>query len=111
MDPEQVRAHVLALPEVEQYDHGGCPAFRVRGRRFASMLDAQGVNVMLDEHQMRAALAEWPAWCRPERFGGRLAAVHILLEHADPTAVRELLTEAWRRRAPGAVVRRFDAAE
>jgi len=65
-----------------------------RGRRFASMLDAEGVNVMLDEHRMRAALAEWPAWCRPERFGGRLAAVHILLEHADPTAVRELLTEA-----------------
>jgi hypothetical protein len=100
MDPEQVRALALALPHVEQYEHGGCPSFRVHGKRFASMLDADGVNIVLDEHQMRIALHEWPDWCRPALFGGRLVAVRVLLEQADPAVVEGLLTQAWRRRAP-----------
>lgn len=35
----------LSLPEVEEYEHGGLPSFRVRSRRFASMLDADGMNL------------------------------------------------------------------
>ncbi len=108
MDPEQVRHLALALPHVEQYEHGGCPSFRVHGKRFASMLDADGVNIALDEHQMRITLNEWRAWCRPELFGDRLVAVRVLLKHADPAVVEDLLRQAWRRRAPKNLSRTVD---
>lgn len=108
MDAEQVRELALALPHVEQYEHGGCPSFRVHGKRFASMLDADGVNIALDEHHMHIALNEWPHWCRPELFGHRLVAVRVLLKHADPLVVKDLLTQAWRRRAPKTLSRTID---
>jgi hypothetical protein len=108
MDPEQVREFALALPHVEQYEHGGCPSFRVHGKRFASMLDADGVNIALDEHHMHIALNEWPHWCRPELFGHRLVAVRVLLKHADPLVVKDMLTQAWRRRAPKTLSRTID---
>lgn len=51
MDAAAVRSIALGLPEVEVYDHGGLPAFRVRGTRFATMLDPESstVNLMLGE--------------------------------------------------------------
>ncbi len=108
MDPDQVRHLALALPHVEQYEHGGCPSFRIHGKRFASMLDTEGVNIALDEHQTRITLNEWPHWCRPELFGGRLVAVRVLLKHADPAVVEDLLRQAWRRRAPKNLSRTVD---
>ncbi|MEO9174314.1 MAG: MmcQ/YjbR family DNA-binding protein [Gaiellales bacterium] len=104
MDAEAVRRVALALPEVEQYDHGGLPAFRVRGKRFASMLDAEGVNLMLDEAAMAAALALWPDACSARYFAGRLAAVRVSLGSIPDDAVRDLLEDAWARRAPKRLV-------
>lgn len=47
MDAAAVRSVALGLPEAEEYEHGGLPAFRVRGNRFATMLDAEGhVNAL-----------------------------------------------------------------
>ena len=57
MDAEGVRRVILALPEVEEYEHGGLPAFRVRGKRFATMLDDEGVNLMPGEAAIRMAVA------------------------------------------------------
>jgi hypothetical protein len=108
VDPDRVRDVAVALPEVEEYEHGGRPAFRVRGKRFASVLGADGVNLMLDEHAIRVAAAEWPAWCVPQTFGDRLAALRVLLPEADPAVVEHLVTAAWRRRAPRTVVRAHD---
>jgi hypothetical protein len=70
-----VRRLLLTLPEVKEYEHGGLPSFRVNGRRFASMLDDDGVNPAPGEESIRAAVAEWPQVCREERFGRRPVAV------------------------------------
>lgn len=108
MDVEQVREIALGLPEVHEYEHGGLPAYRVRGRRFASMLDRSGVNLMPGEDAIRAAVAEWPQWCREEWFGQRLAAVRVTFESMSPAIVAELVTEAWRWKAPKTLVRSHD---
>jgi hypothetical protein len=105
MDAEEVRGIALSLPEVEEYDHGGLPSFRVRGKRFASMLDRDGVNLAPGEEAIRAAVAEWPRWCREEWFGKRLVAMRVEFESIDPTLLEELVTDAWASKAPKTLVR------
>jgi len=100
MDAEGVRRVILALPEVEEYDHGGLPAFRVRGKRFATMLDDGGVNLMPGEAAIHMAVATWPAWCSERWFAKRLAAVRVALPGIDPAVLDELVAEAWASKAP-----------
>ncbi len=108
MDADHVRQIALGLPGVTEYEHGGLPAFRVRGRRFASMLDQDSVNLMPGDEAIRAAVAERPQWCREEWFGQRLAAVHVTFAAMSPTIVAELVTDAWRWKAPKTLVRAYD---
>jgi hypothetical protein len=111
MDAEQLHEIVMSLPEVEEYDHGGLPAFRVRGRRFASMLDRDGVNLMPGDEAIRAAVAEWPRWCREEWWGKRLAALRVEFASIDPAVARELITDAWASKAPKTLVRSLQAGD
>ena len=52
---------------------------------------------MLAEEDVRAAVAEWPAWCTEVWWGSRLSAVQVTLAGCDPEVVAELLEDAWRR--------------
>ncbi len=104
MDAEQVRRMILALPEVEEYDHGGLPAFRVRGKRFATMLDDEGVNLMPGEAAIRMAVATWPQTCTERWFAKRLAAVRVALAGVDAAVVEELVAEAWASKAPKSLI-------
>jgi hypothetical protein len=107
VDARDVHAFFLGLPEVDEYDHGGCPSFRVRGKRFASMLDREGVNLAPGEEAIRAAVALWPAACREEWFGKRLVAVRVSFGSLEPEVVEELILDAWAAKAPKGLVRRF----
>jgi hypothetical protein len=105
MEAARVHRLILDLPEVEEYEHGGLPSFRVRGRRFASMLDRDGVNLSPGEHVIRAAVAQWPECCREEWFGRRLVAVRLQFASAPVAVVEELVFEAWAFKAPKTLVR------
>jgi hypothetical protein len=100
MDAADLRRLALALPEVEEYEHGDLPAFRVHGKRFASMLDDDGVNLMLDEEGVHAAVACWPDACRPQLSGARIAALRLRYRCIPDEAVHDLVEEAWARKAP-----------
>jgi hypothetical protein len=106
MDAADVRRIALALPEVEEYAHGDLPAFRVRGKRFATMLDEDGVNLMLDQEGINAAIACWPAACRANHFAGRLASVRVAFAALPEEAVADLVAEAWARKAPRSLLGR-----
>jgi hypothetical protein len=105
MDADEVRRLILELPEVEEYEHGGLPAFRVRGKRLASLLNHDSINLMLGEEGIRAAIAEWPQWCSEEWFGQRLTAAKVRYRSIDPEVLRELVTDAWSSKAPKSLVR------
>jgi hypothetical protein len=106
LDACELRRLALALPEVEEYDHGDLPAFRVRGKRFATMLDDEGVNLMLGEDGIHAAVACWPDACRPRLWGSRIAALRMDYPSMPEDAVRDLLREAWARKAPRSLLGR-----
>jgi hypothetical protein len=105
MDAEAVRALALALPEVEEYAHGDLPAFRVRGRRFATMLEPTTVNLMPGEAAIREAAAAWPEHCSERWFAGRLSSVRVDFAAIEPQLMRELVTDAWLARAPASLRR------
>ncbi len=108
MTLSQVRQVALALPEATESGHHGMASFRVRSKIFATVPDGCHVRVMLDEEDVLAAVAEDPAACSPYRWGSRIACVVVDLAQAQPVLVEELLSDAWRRRAPRTLVREHD---
>jgi hypothetical protein len=96
----QVRKIVRSLPEAVEMDHHGRPSFRVGGRIFATIWNDEHMNVMFDPDRIRAVVAANPTSCEEFWWGKRLRAVHVDLRTAGASLVQELLTEAWRRKAP-----------
>ena len=82
-------------------------SFRVRGKIFATVPDETHLRVMVDEMETRATVAENPSACQEFYWGKRLACVVVDLGAATPELVRELLVEAWARKAPKKLAREF----
>lgn len=105
----QVRALALALPEALEQDHHGLPSFRVRGKIFAPIPDGSHLRVMVDEGEIRSCVAQEPDAFAEFWWGSKLACLVVELDRADARQVRELLTDAWLRKAPRTLVRAFEA--
>lgn len=104
----QAREMALSLPEAVEQDHHGMPSFRVRGRIFATVPDGDHVRIMVDEGDIRAAVAESPDACEEFWWGSRLACVVVDLRVAKREIVMELFIDVWRRKAPRRLVRELD---
>jgi len=100
----QARKLALALPEVTEEPHHDLSSFRVRGKIFATVPDDTHLRVMVDETEIRAAVAENPDVCEELYWGKRLACVVVNLRRARADLVEELLTDAWIRKAPKKLV-------
>ena len=91
----------LSLDGVEEYDHAGFPAFRVGGRKFASLnSQAEGYgNLMLTSEQQAAFVEEAPEIFLPIPGGfGRMGHTHIRLAAASEDALTGALRAAWKLR-------------
>jgi len=104
---ERARRLALALPQVTEQDHHGIASFRVRGKIFATMPDDEHLRVMVDEDEIRAAASENPAVFHEFYWGNRLACLVVDVAGASPTQLRELLTEAWLRKAPESLAKQL----
>jgi len=67
MTAADFRRIALSLEGVEEYSHAGLPAFRVGGRKFASLASQAGGygNLMLTLEQQAAFVEEAPEIFRP----------------------------------------------
>jgi hypothetical protein len=92
---DEARRLALSLPEAVEQDHHGRPSFRVAGRIFATLWDAEHMNVMLDEAGILTAVQRHPEICAEVRWGKRLAAVRVTLTDADPSLLGDLLMDAY----------------
>src|SRR5262247_297992 len=96
MKAADFRRIALSLEGVEEYDHAGFPAFRVGGRKFASLASqAEGYgNLMFTLVQQAAFVEEARDIFLPIPGGwGRMGHTHIRLA----TASEAVLTGALRK--------------
>ena len=81
----------------------------MRGKIFATVPeDQKHLNVFVDEHESRASVADDPSAFEVLHWSVKLAGVRVTLANADSARVRELLEEAWRRKAPKRLVQVLD---
>lgn len=101
MTLQEAREYALSLPQTSEAPHFDKNSFRVLGKIFATVPpDGDHLHIFVDEDAVRAAVAECPGACEELWWGKRLAGVRVTLSAADPELVRELLEEAWQRKAP-----------
>ena len=101
----QARELALDLPEAVEQDHHGRPSFRVANRIFATQWDDEHMNGMLDEGGIRTAVDDDSATFEEVWWGKKLAAVRVDLRRVQAEKLRDLLEEAWERRAPSRLLR------
>jgi hypothetical protein len=99
LSADEARRIALALPDAVEQDHHGRPSYRVGGKIFATQWDDTHMNVMLDDGGIQTAIHEAPGTCEEVWWGKRLAAVRIDLERAGEALLRDLLEDAWERKA------------
>ena len=101
MTAADFRRIALSLEGVEEYSHAGLPAFRVGGRKFASLasqLEGYG-NLMLTLEQQAAFVEEAPELFLPIPGGwGRMGHTHIRLAAASRGVLAGALRAAWKLR-------------
>ena len=101
MTAANFRRIALRLEGVEEYSHAGWPAFRVGGRKFASLASqAAGYgNLMLTLEQQAAFVEEAPETFLPIPGGwGKLGHTHIRLAAASEDVLTGALRTAWKLR-------------
>lgn len=101
MTPADFRRIALSLQDVEEYPHAGLPAFRVGGRKFASLASqAAGYgNLMLTLDQQAAFVEEAPGIFLAIPSGwGRMGHTHIRLAAASEDVLTGALQTAWKLR-------------
>ena len=101
MTAAEFRRIALSLDGVEEYSHSGLPAFRVGGRKFASLASqAEGYgNLMLTLEQQAAFVEEAPEIFLPIPGGwGRMGHTHIRLAAANKDVLTGALRTAWKLR-------------
>ena len=85
-------------------------SFRVNGKIFATAPpDESRLHIFVDETEIAASVAELPVACEPLLWGQRVRGLRVLLAAAPDDRVRELLADAWRRKASKRLMAEFDA--
>ena len=107
---EDLREAALSLPETAEKLAWGMPTFRVREKIFASLSPRHGPGVKISQEERSELVAADPAkftWTsHDEKFG----FMRLHLEAIDREELTEIITDAWRRTAPRALLRQFDAS-
>lgn len=108
-----VRRIALALPETTEKPMYGTPGFRVRDKAFARLREEGDVLVVwcADEDEKEAFIATQPdTFFTLPHYDG-YALVLVRLPAIDIEELREILTDAWRVRAPHRLVAEYDAGQ
>jgi hypothetical protein len=110
---DDVRRIALSLPETTEKPSYGTPGFRVKDKLFARVREEGDVLVVWcqDEEEKEALIASEPEkfFTTPHYEGHPTVLVRFGAVEVDE--LTELLTEAWRVRAPKRVRAAFDAID
>ncbi|OMQ14775.1 hypothetical protein A7K94_0214205 [Modestobacter sp. VKM Ac-2676] len=108
---DDVRAIALALPEATERPAWDKACLRVRDKIFASMPPAEEwVAIRLAPGENAELAAERPEVFSVPHHYRTSSMVVVQLAAVDRVELAELLTEAWRQRAPARLRAAFDAS-
>jgi hypothetical protein len=99
------------LPEVAESTWYRTPAVKVRGKGFARLrTEAEGLLVLMCRLEEKEALLASgdPAFTTTPHYDG-YGSILVDLDRIDRERLVELVTDAWREKAPAALRRAFDA--
>ncbi len=108
-----VRRLAMSLPETTEKPSYGTPGFRVKDKLFARMREEGDVLVVwcADLGEKEALLlSDTAVFSTTPHYDGH-PSVLVRLPEVDVDELREVLTEAWRVRAPKRVREAFERAE
>lgn len=98
---DTLRGWALELPEATEEETWGAATFRVRSKIFAILRAEEGVVTLKASIADQAELIAGDAQTyRIAPHTGRFGWVQVTLASADPTELRSVVLEAWRRTAP-----------
>lgn len=110
---DDVVAIASGLPETEEATWFHTPSLKVRGKGFARLrTEAEGGLVLMCElHEKEALLASGdPAFYTTPHYDG-YGAILIDLERIDHDHLTELITAAWRLKAPAKLRKAHDSQQ
>lgn len=107
---DDVRRAALSLPETSEKSSYGMPGFRVRTKGFARLHEQPGVLVLwcAEVEEKQALIASDPEkfFTTPHYDG--YSMVLVRLDRIDGDELLDLLSAAWRSRAPRRLLDEFD---
>jgi len=109
---DTARRFALSLPETTEEPHFDMSSFRVKGKIIATIpVGGKVLHINVDPDEGRALLEGDPDAFEEIVWGQRHQTewVRVVLAKADRTQVRELLEDAWRRKAPKRLLAAYDA--
>jgi hypothetical protein len=105
----QVREFVSTLPEATERAAWGMPCFRVRDKIFASYREERNALAIRVTPEDKTALPQqFPEVYSVPRHYRNASMLVASLDAIEPDELRELLTDAWRLRAPKRLLAEFD---
>jgi hypothetical protein len=107
---DDVRRIALGLPATTEKRSYGTPGFRVRDKLFARLHDNPELLVVwcTDLAEKEALLASDPSRFTTTAHYDGYPLVLVRIAAVDVDELTELLTDAWRVRAPAKLLRQFD---
>ena len=109
---KEVTTIALALPKTEVSMWYGTPGVKVAGKGFLRYrTESDGGVVVLCDHDKKAALLASgdPAYYTTPHYDG-FGSILVNLAKVKRADLVDLITEAWRRKAPLRLLKEFDAA-
>jgi hypothetical protein len=100
-----VHKYALSLPEVAEAPHHHFSSFRVRGKIFVTVPpDENFLHIFVDDEVRDEALALHGVFVEKLLWGGKVVGVRVELASADAKVVKGLVANAWRNKAPRALL-------
>ena len=98
------RRIALALPEAAEAPHFDFTSFRIRGKIFATAPpDGLHLHVFVDDEERERALELHPEFVEKLWWGKKVVGLRVTLGKASTAVVKNLLANAWKKKAPKAL--------
>ena len=104
MKPALIRKYALSLPETTEEPHFQYASFRVRGKIFMTVPPGERyIHVFVDDDRREPALELHPEFVEKLHWGAKVVGLRVELAKAEAGVVKDLVLQAWRRKAPKAL--------